>query len=148
MLNLDNTSVLTTSLDEITDKNLFAYCDNNPIMREDLGGDFWGELALAGGGTLGASWSIGGANFWNPIGWTILGVASVATVGIVGYKIYKAAKKKAGQDPYARPNQKKQGRERKNKSRSSDDWNDRGNKRNGPPKPKKHTPGNEHRKYK
>lgn len=25
----------------LTDKNLFAYCDNNPIMRFDQGGEFW-----------------------------------------------------------------------------------------------------------
>lgn len=29
----------------ITDKNLFAYCDNNPITREDSDGEFW-ETAL------------------------------------------------------------------------------------------------------
>ena len=25
----------------LTDKNLFAYCDNNPVMRKDESGDFW-----------------------------------------------------------------------------------------------------------
>ena len=25
----------------LTDKNLFAYCDNNPVMRVDDEGDFW-----------------------------------------------------------------------------------------------------------
>lgn len=29
----------------LTDKNLFAYCDNNPVMRADHGGDFW-HLAI------------------------------------------------------------------------------------------------------
>ena len=24
-----------------TDKNLYAYCDNNPVMRVDNGGEFW-----------------------------------------------------------------------------------------------------------
>ena len=47
-------------------------------------------------------------------------------------------------DPYARPGQKKQGRERKNKARQSKDWKPRST-----PKPlKKHTPGRDHRKYK
>ena len=27
--------------DDLFDKNLFAYCDNNPIMREDHGGERW-----------------------------------------------------------------------------------------------------------
>ena len=26
----------------VTDKNLYAYCDNNPVMRVDNGGQFWG----------------------------------------------------------------------------------------------------------
>ena len=30
--------------DGITDKNYFAYCDNNPISRGDDGGEFWSEL--------------------------------------------------------------------------------------------------------
>ena len=25
----------------LTDKNLYAYCDNNPVMRRDDGGQFW-----------------------------------------------------------------------------------------------------------
>lgn len=29
----------------LTDKNLYAYCDNNPVMRKDEGGEFW--LAVA-----------------------------------------------------------------------------------------------------
>jgi hypothetical protein len=91
MLNADNASVLTASLNDLSDKNLFSYCDNNPVMREDSDGDFWG-FALAGGGALGASWSFGGANFWNPVGWVILGVATVATVTYAGYTIYKMSK--------------------------------------------------------
>lgn len=30
---------------ELTDKNLFAYCDNNPVVRIDHGGLFW-KIAL------------------------------------------------------------------------------------------------------
>ena len=35
----------------ITDKNLFAYCDNNPIMRSDEDGEFWNVVsgAIIGG---------------------------------------------------------------------------------------------------
>ena len=35
MLNADTVGIVTTSLDDLTDKNLFAYCDNNPIVRRD-----------------------------------------------------------------------------------------------------------------
>jgi len=41
-INADDTDVLFTSLDSaINDKNLFAYCDNNPINRTDHEGDRW-----------------------------------------------------------------------------------------------------------
>ena len=43
----------------LTDKNLYAYCDNNPVMRVDHSGEFWGFIAKAALGaaiTLGTSW--------------------------------------------------------------------------------------------
>ncbi len=50
---VSNVSVIPSS---ITDKNLFSYCDNNPIMRADPDGEFW--LAVAGaffGAIIGAA---------------------------------------------------------------------------------------------
>ena len=45
MINADTTDVLTASTDQPNhDKNLFAYCDNNPVMRMDDGGEFWKEI--------------------------------------------------------------------------------------------------------
>ena len=40
---------------ELTDKNLFAYCDNNPVVRTDEDGEFW-HLVVGGaiGGIIGA----------------------------------------------------------------------------------------------
>lgn len=40
-INADDTDVLTATLDDLTDKNLFAYCDNNPVNRTDSNGYFW-----------------------------------------------------------------------------------------------------------
>lgn len=37
----DSTSVLTATPASLNDKNLFAYCDNNPVNRVDVGGQFW-----------------------------------------------------------------------------------------------------------
>ena len=50
-LNADTTSVLTASPMGLTDKNLYAYCDNNPVMRVDVGGEFWNVIigAVIGG---------------------------------------------------------------------------------------------------
>lgn len=37
----DTTDVLTATPIGLTDKNLYAYCDNNPVIRVDHGGQFW-----------------------------------------------------------------------------------------------------------
>ena len=37
----DTTDVLTATPVGLTDKNLYAYCDNNPVVRVDHGGQFW-----------------------------------------------------------------------------------------------------------
>ena len=66
-----------------------------------------------------------------------------ATVSIrIGVSV---AKEKYDPDPFARPGQKKQGRERKEKKKGADNWNPNPNKR---PKPlPHHTPGRDHQKY-
>ncbi|MBP3936392.1 MAG: RHS repeat protein [Clostridia bacterium] len=48
----DSTDVLLASPMSLTDKNLYAYCDNNPVMRADHGGAFWHILAGAAAGAL------------------------------------------------------------------------------------------------
>ena len=165
-ISADNEDVLTKDLLSTYDKNLYSYCDNNPIIRVDFGGDFWRELftaiavtavvvaagalvvatgglavaAVAGGGTMLAVTSVTT---------TALGVA--VTAGTVAVTSYAAATiiesniiyAKSKADPYARPGQKKQGRERKNKARNKPDWKEK----TKPRPPKKHTPGREHRKY-
>ena len=40
-INADTTDVLTATLEASTDKNLFAYCDNNPVVRVDASGQIW-----------------------------------------------------------------------------------------------------------
>ena len=41
-VNADTAAVVAASPDKANwDKNLFAYCDNNPISRKDDGGEFW-----------------------------------------------------------------------------------------------------------
>ena len=43
-INADVPDVITASPTVLTDKNLYAYCDNNPVMRTDHDGMFWGTL--------------------------------------------------------------------------------------------------------
>ena len=40
-INADNANVIHTTPTALTDKNLYAYCDNNPVMRIDEDGEFW-----------------------------------------------------------------------------------------------------------
>ena len=51
-INADDTDTLLYSLSELTDKNLFAYCDNNPIMHDDKNGDFLNFVVGAVGGLI------------------------------------------------------------------------------------------------
>lgn len=87
--------------------------------------------------------TIGVANAWNPVGWVIVGTVAIATVTMVGVIVYTSTVRKNGPDSYARPGQKKQGREHKNKARKNKNWKPRPT----PKPPKKHTPGRDHRKY-
>ncbi len=47
-INADTTDLLTASPMSLSDKNLFSYCDGNPVMRKDDGGFFWEELKSFG----------------------------------------------------------------------------------------------------
>ena len=44
----DTSAVLTATPMALTDKNLYAYCDNNPVMRVDEDGEFWGTAFVIG----------------------------------------------------------------------------------------------------
>ena len=47
MISPDNADVVTITPMAFTDKNLYAYCDNNPVMRTDNGGEWWNVIAGA-----------------------------------------------------------------------------------------------------
>lgn len=40
-INADDATVLSKDISSFDDKNLFTYCDNNPISRKDSQGDYW-----------------------------------------------------------------------------------------------------------
>ena len=77
---MDDPGVLGASPDALSDKNLYIYCDNNPVMRVDEDGEFWNILIGAGfGAVVGAavsavsqlleepdSWQTG--EFWAHVG--------------------------------------------------------------------------------
>ncbi len=47
-LNADDAAVINATPDALTDKNLFSYCDNNPVTRVDKSGALWFVNALIG----------------------------------------------------------------------------------------------------
>ena len=51
-ISADKAPVVSATPSSLTDKNQFAYCDNNPIMRVDEDGDFWNILIGAGVGAV------------------------------------------------------------------------------------------------
>lgn len=55
-INADNVSLVVASPMALINKNLYAYCDNNPIIRVDSSGEFWFTIAGAAvGAVLGAT---------------------------------------------------------------------------------------------
>lgn len=58
-INSDNYALPTATPTELTDKNLFAYCDNNPITRFDKDGQIW-AVAVGIGAAVGAVVGIAG----------------------------------------------------------------------------------------
>ena len=76
----DTTDVLTATPMGLTDKNLFAYCDNNPVVRADHGGEFWHVVAGAAiGGLIGGISSIvGQAISGQKIDWAEVGVSAAS----------------------------------------------------------------------
>ena len=95
-ISADDVETLTDN--SLDNKNLYAYCDNNPVCREDIEGNFWGALALAGGGTaaVASMGTIGGSIFAAlsvvvPVVAVVVIAVAVATVA-VHYKMSKGGK--------------------------------------------------------
>ena len=57
-VNADDTDVIFAKLQELGSKNLYAYCDNNPVAREDYAGEF--PIPCIVGAVVGAAVS----RFW------------------------------------------------------------------------------------
>lgn len=82
-ISMDNIEVVTATPGGLTDKNLYAYCDGNPIMRVDGDGEFWGTTLgiMAIGGLIGAGISaissiVVQKAFSDEVNWASVGVAA------------------------------------------------------------------------
>ena len=82
-ISADNEDVLIDTHVDLANKNLYLYCDNNPVMRVDTGGQIWITLGImAAGGGIGmvigaASSAITQYMFNGEINWKSVGVAAV-----------------------------------------------------------------------
>ena len=80
-INADDFTVIGATPGALTDKNLFAYCDNNPVMRIDEDGEFWNFVV---GGVVGAAvGAIVSAINGGDLADILIGAASGALSGIV-----------------------------------------------------------------
>lgn len=75
----DTIQVVTAVKLQITDKNLYAYCDNNPVVREDKDGQFWNIVigAAVGGGLELAGQLLSGKSL-SEVNWAKVGVAALS----------------------------------------------------------------------
>jgi len=81
--------------------NLFSYCENNPVNNVDLNGNVAVAIAVSGSvfssfcGWLG---TLGGVNWWNPVGWIIAAVLAAGVItyaAVTRYKYYQKTISKA-----------------------------------------------------
>lgn len=65
LINADTADVLTINPTALTDKNLYAYCDNNPVVRRDSQGTAWETVldVISLGASI-ADVAVNPANVW------------------------------------------------------------------------------------
>ena len=101
-INAYTIDVLTATPTALTDKNLFAYCDNNPVIRADYDGDFWHiVVGTVVGGAINAvvkmtTNALEGKSLTNGLATAVLscmasGALAATGVGIVGSIMGNAA---------------------------------------------------------
>ncbi len=76
----DRIDVVCATPGALTDKNLYAYCDNNPVMRVDYDGEYWHiVIGVAAGALIGGISSIvGQAVSGQKINWAEVAVSAAS----------------------------------------------------------------------
>ena len=78
-VNADNAAVIAVSPEKANwDKNLFAYCDNDPVNRKDDGGELWEEVIAVGKGIFKGALIFGAV----ALGVAVVAAVTVATGGV------------------------------------------------------------------
>ena len=89
-LNADEPAMLGLSTNNLVSANLFAYCNNNPVMYSDPTGMCAAAISLSTPAFYAfVEWlsAIAAADWWNPVGWVLAAVlaAGVITWAAVSY---------------------------------------------------------------
>lgn len=96
-LNADDVDVLKVNQNSLFEDNLYVYCLNNPVNKEDKKGEF--AWALAGGGALASGTGLGALGsavgsvvgiLSGPVGIAILGAVAIGALAYAGIKYSKA----------------------------------------------------------
>ena len=73
--------------------NLYSYCENDPINKVDYNGNAAAAIMVSSSvlSTF-ISWlgTIGGVNWWNPVGWIIAGVIALGAITYAAVKLYNS----------------------------------------------------------
>jgi len=80
-LSPDAYDVVSVTPMALTDKNLYAYCDNNPVVREDGDGEFWTAILIGAaiGAVINASVSVISQKITRRnVNWVEVGISAVA----------------------------------------------------------------------
>lgn len=79
-ISADNINVIGATSNSFVDKNFYSYCDNNPIMRADEGGEFWHIIvgAVVGAAVNFVTNVIQQSQSGEEINWAKAGVAAAA----------------------------------------------------------------------
>ena len=104
----DSEAVLTATPMALTDKNLYAYCDNNPVTRVDGDGEFWTAILIGAAvgivsqyigdvyynlmsGKEGIDLLIPSSSFVDYIAAGASGALATTGIGLIGSKVANAA---------------------------------------------------------
>ena len=98
LISSDEMPTIQMSLDSLHNRNLYAYCNENPVMREDGKGYLWGVALIAGaiGAAVGAAVSVGTQMIVEGKSWKEVDKVDVVTSAISG-AVATTAIGKAGQ---------------------------------------------------
>ena len=70
-INADDTAYVDTNSGTPLSTNMFAYCENNPINKQDKNGN------------MAAAATVAVVNWWNPIGWIVGGIVIIVSVCLI-----------------------------------------------------------------